>query len=589
MKLITLVFAFSLSFSLFAQKTVSTDFTQFVNPFIGTAGTGHTFPGACLPFGFVQLSPDNEKRGWDFCSGYNSSDSIIIGFSHTHLSGTGCGDLQDVMVMPTTKALVSDTSKQGFNFIYNYKSTFLHSTEQASPGYYSVMLEDSKIKAELTSTLRAGMHRYTFRKNAEPKIVIDLSSKGGWNKNLVSSISVLNDSTVVGSLCISGWAVNRTVYFTAIFSKQFKTYYTSTRGELNSQIAERKGNAVKFIACFDKNQNAPILLKVGISSVSIEGATKNLRTEMPSFNFEGVKTAAKAVWQKELAKFKVESDDLDRKKIFYTALYHSFIHPSILSDVDGKYTGADGQIHSTTGTNRYHVFSLWDTFRALHPLITLTDPKRATDFVKSMLAHYNEFGMLPNWELWGNDTYCMIGYHSFPVIVDAYLKGLVDKNDVEKVYVAMKNNAMFSNKNRQHKGLEMYIQYGFMPYDVQMAYCAKNGYSNLNESASRTLEWAFDDACLARMAKALGKTDDAAYFQKRSEAYKFLADTTTLCMRPHNADGTLLTPFNPEFAQIESGFTEVNALQSAIPKRNNFQTVFIIGHNDINHFLLLQF
>lgn len=579
MKFITLVFAFILSISLFAQKTVPTDLTQFVNPFIGTAGTGHTFPGACLPFGLVQLSPDNEKRGWDFCSGYHSSDSIIIGFSHTHLSGTGCGDLQDVLVMPTTKALVSDTTNQGFNFIYNYKSRFSHASEQASPGYYSVLLDDSKIKAELTSTLRAGMHRYTFPKDAEPKIVIDLSSKGGWNKNLGSSLSVLNDSTVVGSLTTSGWAAKRTVYFTAIFSKRFKTYYTSTCGKLNSQIAESKGISAKFIACFDKNQNAPILLKVGISSVSIEGATKNLRAEMPSFDFDGVRSSANVIWQKELAKFKVKSNDNDRKKVFYTSLYHAFIHPSILSDVDGKYTGADRQIHSTTGTNRYHIFSLWDTFRALHPLVTLTDPKRANDFTKSLLAHYQEFGMLPNWELWGNDTYCMIGYHSFPVIVDAYLKGLVDKKDVESLYIAMKKNAMFNNKNLQHKGLEMYIQYGFMPYDVQKATCAKNGWSNMNESASRTLEWAFDDACLARMAEALGKTEDFHYFQKRSEAYKFLADTTTHCMRPRNSDGTWLTPFKPEFAQMESGFTEVNALQYSwfVPQNIPFLINFMGG------------
>jgi len=550
--IITLLF---FVFSCSKEVKQTKDFTQYVDPFIGTGGHGHTFPGACLPFGMVQLSPDNEKQGWDWCSGYHESDSIIVQFSHTHLSGTGCGDLQDVAIMPTTLEAKDDTTRKGRNFIYQFKSAYSHSNESAKPGYYSVMLDDSKIKAELTATLRAGFHKYTFPKSESSKIIIDLDCKGGWDKMIESGIKIENETTVTGFTFSNGWATNQKVYFAAKFSKPFTKFYTSAIGELNEGVKEMKGHSAKAILCFSTNENEAVMVKVGISSSSVEGAMKNLDTEIKDFDFDAVALAASETWNKELSKFAVETKDENLKKIFYTAVYHAMVSPNTYSDVDGSYTGIDGQVHQATGFTNYYTFSLWDTFRAMHPLYTIVDQQRVSEMIQAMMAHYREYGILPMWSLWGNETYCMIGYHAIPVITDAYFKG-IKGFDANEVFEAMKATSMGEVKDREYKGLDLYMKYGYVPVDKQIERSKAN-----DETVSRTLEWAYDDWCIAQMAKALSKTDEYDYYMKRAMSYQNVADTTTGFMRPRFSDGKWLEPFDPTLVQHGNGFTEGNSWQ----------------------------
>jgi predicted alpha-1,2-mannosidase len=537
------------------SSSYSTDFTKFVDPFIGTGAHGHTFPGACLPFGMVQLSPDNAKTGWDWCSGYNSSDSIIIGFSHTHLSGTGCGDLQDVLLMPTTKKLISDTSRNGRNFIYNYQSAFSHRSESASPGFYSVKLADSNIKAELTATLHAGFHKYTFPKNGEPKIIIDLDCKAGWDWQIGTYVKVVDDKTVAGYEFTGGWAPDKKLYFAARFSKPFYKFYTSPNGNLIEGVKECRGVSDKAVLCFANSVDNEVMVKVGISSSGIDGAIKNLDKEIPGWNFEGIKKSASLVWNKELSKFNIETTDNSAKKTFYTAVYHSYIAPNLYSDVDGKYTGMDGKIHQDTASSNYFTLSLWDTFRAANPLYTITQPKLTSDLVNAILLQYKESGTLPVWSLWGNETWCMIGYHSVSVITDAYLKG-IKGFDPDLAYKAMKSSAM---QNRRYS--DLYREFGYIPYDSVNMRIKTIKLNDYNQSASTTLEYAYDDWCIAQMAKALRKKSDYNLFMKRSGYFKNLADSSTGFIRPRNADESWLVPFNPSLAEAGSGFTEGNSWQ----------------------------
>jgi len=557
--------------------------TSYVDVFIGTGGHGHTFPGAVLPFGMVQLSPDNEKRGWDWCSGYHISDPIIIGFSHTHLSGTGCGDLQDVLFMPTLKPAINDTAGQGHQYIYRYKSHFDHNNEKAEPGYYSVVLDDSKIKVELTTTLRTGFHKYTFPESDESKIVIDLDSKGGWDKQIKTYIKIVDSVTVEGYEFTNGWAEYQKVFFAAKFSKPFKKFYTSSNGNLFEGKAVDSSKSSKAIVQFSTIGNEVIMVKVGISSASIESALNNLNTENPTWNFDAVRDSASAAWEKVLSKYLVFSNDEIRKKIFYTALYHSSIHPSLYSDVDGSYTGPDGKIHKARNTKNYYTFSLWDTFRALHPLLTLTDDEQVSEFIQAMMLHYREYGLLPVWTLWGNETYCMIGYHSIPVITDAYFKG-IKGFDINEAYEAMRKSAMGHGDydyKYNYKELDQYIKYGFLPLDVMQKLCDKNHWGKYTECASRTLEWAYDDWCIAQVAKALGKEDDYKTFMKRGESYKNIADTTIGFMRPRNSDGTWMKSFDPAYANYDNGFTEANSWQySWFVPQNIPALITIMGGKD---------
>jgi predicted alpha-1,2-mannosidase len=526
-----------------SPQETSKRLVDYVDPFIGTAGHGHTIPGALLPFGMVQLSPDNEKRGWDWCSGYHASDSIIIGFSHTHLSGTGCGDLQDVLVMPFVQTPKADTTAKGGNFIYQFKSHFSHSNEVATPGYYSVDLDGPKVKVELTATQRAGFHKYTYGKNDTARIVIDLASKGGWDKQIDTYISQLGDSSLTGYQFTNGWAANQKVYFIAKFSQPIKSLILSKEGELTTGLKEIKGLSAKAIVEFGILGDKPVLVKVGISSSSVEGATKNLSAEIKGWDFDATRTAAADAWEKILSKFTVESVDKNLMKTFYTAVYHAFTAPNLYSDVDGNYTGMDGKVHQAKDFNNFYTLSLWDTFRALHPLLTLTDDKLVADIINAMLSQYRESGLLPVWSLWGNETNCMPGYHAIPVITDAYLKG-IKGFDANEAFEAMKKSAMQNIRNT-----DLYRKYGYIPHDQKL------------ESVSTTLEYAYDDWCIAQFAKALGKTDDYNVFLKRSQNFWNIADTTIGFMRPRNTDKSWMTPFDPALIKHGNGFTEGNAWQ----------------------------
>ena len=514
-----------------------------VNPFIGTGGHGHTFPGATLPFGMVQLSPDTHNRGWDWCSGYHYSDSSIMGFSHTHLSGTGRGDLMDILVMPGTGKVHWEPGSRE-NPDEGYRSRFDHDDEKASPGYYEVFLKDYNIKASLTVTPRTGFHQYEFPSSEEGHILFDLTHGRPGDKEVAAYIDVKNDSLITGLRQSSGWAEHQYVYFAARFSKPFKSHHFHLDGALADSMIMAKGTMVKGVFQFDTDEGETVGVKVGISAVSEEGALLNLDTENPEWDFEAVKTQAEKIWEEELGKLRVASDNTKNKEIFYTAAYHSYLAPYLFTDVDGKFRGVDQGIHTAEGFQRYTVFSLWDTFRATHPLFTLTQKEKVSIFIKSMLSHYQECGLLPEWSLVGNETHTMIGYHAVPVIADAYFKGIRDF-DVDLAYEAMKNSAM-----QDHFGLDHFREYGYIPSELE------------NKSVSKTLEYAYDDWCIAQMAKALGKQEDYRYFMDRVMTYTNVFDASVGFMRGRKADGSWITPFDPTYSS-HSGydFVEANAWQ----------------------------
>ena len=519
------------------------DLTKWVNPFIGTGGHGHTYPGASLPFGMVQLSPDTRLSGWDGCSGYHYSDSVIYGFSHTHLSGTGILDYGDILIMPTR----CNYSFTGGN--YGYESSFKHENEYAEPGYYSVILDRYMIFAELTSTERTGMHKYTFPECPNAHIIIDLKHR---DRVLESSVKIIGKNEIVGMRRSKSWANNQYIYFVAQLSKPFNEAHIAVDDNIKDGITEAEGKNLKVILDFDVKNEEAILVKVGISAVSIEGARKNLEKENPGWDFDLIRDQAKEKWNKELNKIQVEGGTEEQKTIFYTALYHSFLNPNIFMDVDGKYRGTDLKIHQADNFTNYTVFSLWDTFRATHPLFTITQREKTLDFIKTFLAQYQNGGKLPVWELAGNYTGTMIGYHAIPVITDAYLKGIKDF-DIEIALEAMKHSA-----DLDHLGLDAYKTNGFIAINDEP------------ESVSKTLEYAYDDWCIAQIAKSLNKKDDYKRFIQRAQFYKNLFNPESKFMQP-KFNNMWKSPFDP--SEVDVNYTEANAWQYSFFVPQDVQTL----------------
>ena len=513
------------------------NYTQFVDPFIGTGGHGHTFPGAMVPFGMVQLSPDTRMENWDGSSGYHYSDKTIMGFSHTHLSGTGAPEFCDILFMPTkgkVNILVGDenNSKTG------YRSSFSHNNEFASPGYYKVLLDDYNITAELTATTRTGFHRYTFPKSNKSHIIIDLKNR---DRVLDSQINIINSTEISGFRRSMRWAEDQHVYFYAKFSKPFKSFGIAVNDSIYKNIRSANGKNIKAFVNFSTNENEKILVKVGISTVSIEGAKKNLESENSNWNFNEIKNKAKALWQDHLSLIDIEGGTKKQRRIFYTALYHSAMAPIILNDVDGKYRGVDHKVHTAKNFNRYSVFSLWDVFRAEMPLYTIIEPKRMNDYIKTFLEIYKNGGRLPHWEIWGEYSGSMIGHHSLPVILDAYKKG-IRNYDVKLAYKAMLNQV-------NHDGF--YPKLGYIPADI-----------NGSGSVSKVMEYAYNDWCLAEMAKAMNDEKNYLIYQQRAQFYKNLFDKNTGFMRPKNLDRTWVTPFDP--AEGSQYFVEGNSFQYSL-------------------------
>ncbi len=518
------------------------DLTVFVDPFIGTGGHGHTFPGAALPFGGVQLSPDNGRSGWDWCSGYHISDSTIAGFSHLHLSGTGIGDLCDILVLPATGEFANDTARQGADFMKPHWSPFSHKKEHAEPGYYSVFLEKPRVLTELTVTERAGFHRYTFYQKGEGKVVFDLGFHINWDHPVKTMIRIDSTGLITGYRMSEGWARDQRVWFAARFSQKISRFIPVKNGK-KMRGAQVQGVNVQGIFVFDKAAAQPLLLKVGLSSAGIEGAVESLQ-EIPGWDFDRVRREAHDVWNRELGKIRIETRDTGYMRIFYTAFYHTMMAPFLFSDEQGNYKGADGKVHHAGSYPRYTVYSLWDTYRAEHPLLTLVQQERLDGILGSMMRFYEEYGLLPVWALMGNETNTMVGYHAIPVLADAFAKGLL-KEDPEKVLEAMKKSSM-----TDIKGLKYVRELGYIPADKE------------KHSVSKGLEYAIDDWCIADMAGRLGKEEDHQYYLKRAGYYKNYFDPHTRFMRGKMADGTWRTPFNPLYSNHESfDYTEGNAWQ----------------------------
>lgn len=510
--------------------------THYVNPFIGTDGPGNTYPGATVPFGMVQLSPDIGIPGWDRIAGYYYQDSIISGFSHMHLTGTGAGDLYDILVMPTNSRFSKRIKENNFKPF----SRFSHEKEEASPGYYSVNLLDYGIKAEVTATERTGIHKYTFPQDSVSQIHIDLGYALNWDAPTDTYIKVINNTTITGYRKSTGWAKDQRVYFQMEFSKPFKSYQLYQNDTLVKHSTKAKNT--KIILNYNTRENEVIVLKTGLSTANNEGATLSLKNEAPHFNFETYKKQADSIWENQLQKIYVETKNETQKHIFYTMLYQSMLAPTLLSDYNNNYKGANDTIMKAQGYQRYDTFSLWDTYRAAHPLYTIMHPKRVSDMIQSLLAHYNETGLLPVWSMQGNETNMMIGYHAIPVIVDAYFKGI--NFDAQLAFQACKASAM--DEARQ---IDVYKKLGFIPVDK----------AHENWSVSKTLEYAYGDWCVAQFAKALNKVEDYEYFIKRSENWKNVYDAKSSFMRPKLEDGTFIKDFIPK--DYSAYFCESNAWQ----------------------------
>ncbi|KIQ16559.1 alpha-mannosidase [Flavobacterium sp. MEB061] len=538
-------------------------FTNHVNPFIGTGGHGHTYPGATVPFGMLQVSPDNGISSWDWCSGYHYSDSIVAGFSHLHLSGTGIGDLADILFMPTNKKL-DLTTKTTSRDQLPYKSKYNHVNEKATPGSYQVFLEDPKINVELTSSQRTAFHKYTFAKNDKQSVVIDLGFAINWDKALKTSITVEDQFTISGYRYSMGWAKNQKVFFVAKFSKPItESVLLANKQIVTGKTAEGENTAAQLF--FDANNNQELFVKVALSSVSVANAKGNLDGE--SSNFENTKTKAANIWNAALNKIEVETPVDSLKTIFYTAMFHTQVAPVAYSDKNGQFRREDDQIVTAKDYTAYSTLSLWDTFRAENPLLTLLAPKQTSDIVNSMLAYYDTKKILPVWTLYANETNTMTGYHSIPVIVDAYQKG-IKGFDAEKAYQAMKATMM-----QDERGLNFYKKYGYIPYNL------------LDESVTITLEYAYDDWCVAQMAKALGKTEDYQFFLNRSKAYQYLFDSKTGFMRGKSEDGKSWNePFDPKHSnhREHTDYTEGNAWQhSWFVPHNVDDFIALHGSNEV--------
>ena len=538
-KLLLSVCAFSLTLATLQAGEI----TKYVNPFIGTGAidgglSGNNYPGATSPFGMIQLSPDtSEAPNWGDASGYDYNRNTIFGFSHTRLSGTGASDLIDITLMPTSSGRTS--------------SAFTHDEEKARPGYYQVMLKDENINAELTTTQRNGIHRYQYPAGKDAEIILDMdhsADKGSWGRQIINSqIRILNDHAVEGYRIITGWAKLRKIYFYMEFSSPILTSTLRDGGRVHENTAVINGTNLHGCFRFGQLNGKPLTCKVALSSVSMENARQNMEQEAPHWDFDRYVAAADADWEKQLGKIEVKGTEV-QKEIFYTALYHTMIQPNTMSDVNGEYMAADYTTRKVANNEtHYTTFSLWDTFRASHPLYTLLEPERVTDFVKSMIRQYEYYGYLPIWQLWGQDNYCMIGNHSIPVITDAILKG-IPGIDMEKAYEAVYNSSVTSHPNSP---FEVWEKYGFMPENIQ------------TQSVSITLEQAFDDWCVAQLAAKLNKDADYQRFHKRSEYYRNLFHPKTKFFQSKNGKGEWIEPFDPYQYGGNGGhpFTEGNAWQ----------------------------
>lgn len=523
---ILLLFSFSACVSQQPDAETECYATEYVNPFIGTDFTGNTYPGAQAPFGMVQLSPDNGLPGWDRISGYFYPDSTIAGFSHTHLSGTGAGDLYDISFMPVTLPYKEADAPLGIH------SLFSHDEETASAGYYQVRLKDYDINVELTATERCGIQRYTFPE-ADAAIFLNLRKAMNWDFTNDTRIEVVDSVTIQGYRFSDGWARDQHIYFRTRFSKPFASVQLDTATVIKD--GKRIGSSV--IARFDFHTSAgeQILVTTAISGVSMEGAARNLAAEAPADDFDKYLAVTRKNWNEQLSKVEIKSNDIDEKVKFYTALYHSMLAPTIYSDMDGAYYGPDKQVHQADGWTNYSTFSLWDTYRAAHPLYTYIEPQRVNDMVKSFLAFSEQNGRLPVWNFYGSETDMMIGYHAVPVIVDAYLKGIGDF-DPKKALAACVATANID----EYRGIGLYKKYGYVPYDVT------DHYNSENWSLSKTLEYAYDDYCIARMAEKLGERQIADEFDKRSRNYKNVYNSQTTFMRPRNNKGSFIENFSPD-------------------------------------------
>jgi predicted alpha-1,2-mannosidase len=516
-------------FLLFATNAKSQkNYALLVNPFIGTGGHGHTYPGASMPFGMMQLSPDTRLEGWDGCSGYHYSDSLIYGFSHTHLSGTGIADYCDILLMPFAGE-VKWKNKE-------YASPFSHKTEKAHAGYYEVLLEKNKIRAALTTATRAGIHEYTFPVDSkEGKVLLDLQHR---DEVLESSIELVNAYEVRGMRRSRSWAADQSVFFFMKFEKPVKEYGIAVNDTLQKDLKTANGKNIKAYFGFDLPVDKKIHVKIGISGVSMENAKLNLEAEIINWDFQQIKTNAEKAWNKELGKIEIKDRNTDQQTIFYTALYHACLAPNTYTDVNGQYRGTDQKIHQANNFTNYSVFSLWDTHRALHPLMTIINRRRTNDWINTFLAQYQYGGMLPVWELSGNETFCMIGYHSVPVIVDAYQKGIRDFDQ----QLALKAMTDYAESNRF--GLHEYQDFGFVSNDKD------------HESASKTVEYAYDDWCIAQFAKWLGNDSVSRRYLSRSQNYKNLFDPSTGHIRG-KVQGFWYSPFNA--TEVNNFYTEGNS------------------------------
>ena len=565
MKRFLILFFVTSASGLIAQT--KSNLIQYVNPLIGTAKMGHTYPGATVPFGAVQLSPDTDtipysmngkynKDVYKYCAGYQYDDKTIVGFSHTHFSGTGHSDLGDFLIMPTTGKLqlnpgTEDKPENG------YRSAFSHKNETAEPNYYKVKLDDHDILAEMTTSNRTGLHKYTFQKSDSAHIILDLMS-GIYNydeKNVWTFIRVVNDTLVTGYRQTNGWARTRTVYFAMSFSKPFKNYgakdystaqvYKGFWRKFNQEknFPDLAGKKLRMHFDFETAPNESVMVKFALSPVSQQNALVNMQTEIPDWNFERVKNEGQQEWNKQLSKVIIESKNIADKQNFYTAMYHTFLGPTTYMDTDGRYRGLDQEIHQAKDFTNYTTFSLWDTYRALHPLFNILQPKRNADMVESMLAHYDQsvHKMLPVWSHYANENWCMIGYHSVSVIADAIIKGSY-KGDANRALDACVATARY----KKYDGLEYYIEMGYVPED-------KNG-----SSVSKTLEYAYDDWCIAQVAKKLNRQNIYDEFIKRSQNWKNVYDRSTGYMRPKLSDGKFREKFDV-LQTHDQGFIEGNA------------------------------
>ncbi len=521
------------------QDTPQTDYTQYVDPFIGAADNGHTFPGACRPFGMIQTSPVTGAVGWRYCSEYMYTDSIIWGFTQTHLNGTGCMDLGDILVMPFTGERHRTWDA--------YRSSFSKTSENATPGYYTVTLDQAKVKAELTATTHAALHRYTYEQADSASILIDLQHGPAWNEKQYHSqvnsceVNWENDSTLTGHVNNKVW-VDQDYYFVMQFSRPVIDHFELPMAETE------KGK--RLVASFNIQPGEEVLMKVALSTTGVEGAKANMAAEVPGWDFEGIRTAAKADWNSYLSRIEVEGTD-EEKTNFYTSFYHALIQPNEISDVDGRYRNAADSVVNATGGKFYSTFSLWDTYRAAHPFYTLMVPERVDGFINSLVDQAEVQGYLPIWGLWGKENFCMVANHGVSVVAEAYAKGFRGF-DAERAFNAIKQTQTVSHPLKSN--WENYMKYGYFPTDLTEA-----------ESVSSTLESVYDDYAAADMAKRMGKTEDAAYFARRADFYKNLFDSSTQFMRPKKSDGTWKSPFNPsQIGHAESvggDYTEGNAWQ----------------------------